>query len=185
MAAILNRQLTASITYHDFLHGFWAGRDTGTATLEANLLQQIEALREEVLYMIFLDLNKTFDALDRSRCLEILEGYGVGPRSCRLLRTYWRRLSMVDRSGGYYGEAFKGARGVTQGDPLSPTIFNVVVDSVVSHWVTMAMAEADKQGERGDEGRHQNSPFYADDGMVASSDPSWIQWAFDTLVSLF
>ena len=33
---------------------------------------------------------------------------------------------MVARAGGYYGEAFKGARGVTQGDPLSPTIFNVV-----------------------------------------------------------
>ena len=44
---------------------------------------------------------------------------------------------MVARAGGYYGETFKGYRGVTQGDPLSPTIFNVVVDAVVSHWVTV------------------------------------------------
>ena len=48
---------------------------------------------------------------------------------------------MVTRAGGYYGEAFKGARGVTQGDPLSPTIFNVVVDAVVRHWVTLVMAQ--------------------------------------------
>ena len=40
---------------------------------------------------------------------------------------------MVARAGGYYGEAFKGYRGVTQGDPLSPTIFNVVVYAVVRH----------------------------------------------------
>ena len=81
--------------------------------------------------MIFLDLTKAYVALDRSRCLEILEGYSVGPSSRRLLTTYWRSLTMVARVGGYYGEAFKGARGVTQGDPLSPTIFNVVVDTVV------------------------------------------------------
>ena len=46
---------------------------------------------------------------------------------------------MVERAGVYYGTGFKGARGVTQGDPLSPTIFNVVVDTVVSHWVTLAV----------------------------------------------
>ena len=72
-----------------------------------------------------------------------------------------------------------------EGDPLSPTIFNVVVDAVVRHWVTLAMEEADKQGERGREGRHQASLFYADDGMVALSDPRWLQWAFSMLVGLF
>ena len=103
VAEILNRWLAASITYHDFLHGFWAGRGTGTATLEAKLLQQLVALREEVLYMIFLDLHRAYDALDRSRCLVILEGYGVGPRSCRLLWTYWGRLTVVARAGGTTG----------------------------------------------------------------------------------
>ena len=32
VAVILNCRLTASITYHDFLHVFWAGRGTGTDT---------------------------------------------------------------------------------------------------------------------------------------------------------
>ena len=48
VSAILNRRLTASITYHDFLHGFRAGRGTDTATLEAKLLQQLAALRVAV-----------------------------------------------------------------------------------------------------------------------------------------
>ena len=39
----------------------------------------LAALREEILYRIFLDLHKAYHALDRSRCLEILGGYGVGP----------------------------------------------------------------------------------------------------------
>ena len=45
VAEILNCQLIASITFHDFLHGFRAGRGTGTATLEAKLLQHLAALR--------------------------------------------------------------------------------------------------------------------------------------------
>ena len=74
---------------------------------------------------------------------------------------------------------------MTQGDPLSPTILNVVVDAVVRHWSTIAVTEAETRGEWGREGRHKASLFYADDGMLASSDPQWIQWAFSQLVGLF
>ena len=135
--------------------------------------------------MIFLDMHKAYESLDRSRCVEILEGYEVGPRAWRILQAYWEKTTMVARAVGYYGEAFKGAPGVTQGDPLSPTIFNVVVDAVVRHWVTMLLEEAEKRGERRKEGRHQAALFYADNSMVASPDPCWLQWAFNALVSLF
>ena len=74
---------------------------------------------------------------------------------------------------------------MTQGDPLSLTIFNVVVDAVVRHWVTLAVTEAKTRGEQGREGRHQAALFYADDGMIASSDTQWLQWAFTQLVGLF
>ena len=71
---------------------------------------------------------------------------------------------------------------MTQGDPLSPTIFNVVVDAVVRHWAAMALAEAEKKRERGNEGRHQAALFYAYNGMVAFSDPRWLHWDFDTQI---
>ena len=56
---------------------------------------------------------------------------------------------MVARAGGYYGTYSKGGRGVTQVNPLSPTIFNVVVDAVVYHWVTGVITDAEEQGELG------------------------------------
>ena len=89
------------------------------------------------------------------------------------------KMTMVARTGGYYGDAFKGARGVTQVDPLSPTIFNVVVDVVVRHWFTMVLDDAEKRGERGEEVMHQAPLFYADDVMVALSDPHWLQGALN------
>ena len=74
---------------------------------------------------------------------------------------------------------------MTQVDPLSPTIFNVVVDAVVRHWVNGVMEEAEARGETGQEGRHQAALFYADNGMVVLSEPAWLQGAFTALVGLF
>ena len=74
---------------------------------------------------------------------------------------------------------------MTQGDPLPPTIFNVMVDTVVRHWVTGVIADAEERGELGKEGRHQAALFYAYDAMVASSNHQWLQGAFNTLVGMF
>ena len=61
---------------------------------------------------------------------------------------------MVARAGGCYRVAFKGDPGVTQVDPLSPTIFNVVLDVLVRHWVELVVEDAEERGKRGKEGTH-------------------------------
>ena len=81
VTVILNHRLTASFNFHKFLHSLRAGRGTGTSTLEAKLIHQSAAMREEVLYVIFLDLHKAYETLDRDRLLVIIEGYGVGPQA--------------------------------------------------------------------------------------------------------
>ena len=64
-------------------------------------------MREEVLYVIFLNLTKAYDALDSARSLEILKGYGLVVIVRRMLREYWDRTTMVARAGCYYGKGFK------------------------------------------------------------------------------
>ena len=81
VVVILKRSLVENITLHDVLHGFWVACGTRTASLKAKLLQQLKSMRYEVLYAIFLNLTKAYDALERNRCLGILEGCGVGPRA--------------------------------------------------------------------------------------------------------
>ena len=75
---------------------------------------------------------------------------------------------MVARSGRCYGDPFTGTRGVTQGDLLPPTIFNMMVDAVIFHWDTVVAGEA-----RGPEGFGKavwnfSALFYVDDGHLSS-----------------
>ena len=52
---------------------------------------------------------------------------------------------MMAQAGGYYGSPFCGERGVTQGEPLYPKIFNVVLYAVVCHWGSLLVAEREEQ----------------------------------------
>ena len=100
------------------------------------------------------------------------------------LYNYFHTIHPLLVCGGYYGTALQVFQGVTQGHPLSPTIFNVVVGAVVRNWVEVMVEQLGGQDGRGQEGQHQSTIFYADDGMVASSEPVWMQKAFSTLLGL-
>ena len=65
ISGIINLRLSSSVHIYDVLHGFHAGRGTGTATLEAKLLQNIISMRETVIHSIFPDLHKAYNALYR------------------------------------------------------------------------------------------------------------------------
>ena len=57
------------------------------------------AVRREILYEVFIDLRKSYYALDRELCMEIFVVYEVGPQTERLLLHYCEHLTMMDRVG--------------------------------------------------------------------------------------
>ena len=63
--------------------------------------------------------------------MAILRGYGLGPKIERLLQRYWHGQKVVLKAGNFSRRPFNTERGVTQGDPISLIIFNIVVDVVV------------------------------------------------------
>ena len=82
---------------------------------------------------------------------------------------------MVVRAGGYYGPPLKLCRGVTQGYPLSPTLFNVVVNTVIHH---VAATEVGTN-VLGLSMWYLAVYLYAENGLVASTQLERLQRAFD------
>ena len=173
------------IELHDCLHGFRSGRGTGTATLEAKLAQQLAYVEQEPLFGVYIDLRKAYDAMDRDRCLLIVEAYGVGPNMLRLIKAFWDEATLVCRAMGRYGDPFQSERGVTQGGPVSPKIFNIMVDAIVREWIRQILGDDAAAEGYGDAIRLLLAIFYADDGYIASRSEQQLQEALDILVDLF
>ena len=171
---------------HESLHGCRNKRGTGTAIIEAKLAQQLLYLELKPFYGVFLDLRKAFDVMGWERCILLLEGCGVGPRMIWMIHGYWHDAIIVCRAAGYYGQAFKAGRGVTQGGPLSAKLFNIVVDAVIWEWMRQLQQEGDYDGEQVAEFIATFfAIFYADDTYLASRDAGFLQHALTLLVNLF
>ena len=174
-----------TISFYDCLHGFLKGRGTGTATIEAKLAQQLASIKQEALYQTFIDLKKAYDAMDRERCLEILQGYGVDPLILRLIEKFWDLAILACRASGCYGKPFKAHRGVTHGGPFLTHILNVMVDAVVRGWLHTILGPDAARDRYGKEICTLMVIFYADDVLLASRDPVLFQQALDVIVGLF
>ena len=85
--------------------------------------------------------QKSFGTIYRGRCVQILRDHGVGQKALRLITTCWKEAVLVRQAGGSYGLAFKALRDVTQGGPLLPRIFNIMVDAVVREWLRQIMSD--------------------------------------------
>jgi hypothetical protein len=171
----MNRRLN-TLPVHEVLHGCRNrhGMGMGTAVLEAKLAQQLAHLKQEPFYRVFLDLKKAFNAMDRERCLLILEGYGMGLNMVRLICTFWRHATMVCYVSGNYGGLFCAGQGMTQGGPLSAKLYNILVDDVVREWLRQLHDGGIVDPEELDFLMAAFfAIFYVDDAYLAARDPDF------------
>jgi Reverse transcriptase (RNA-dependent DNA polymerase) len=102
--------------------------------------------------------------LDHTRTINLLRQYGVGNNTCRILQGIWNNDTMMPRQQNYYKQPFHAERGIRQGDIISPTIFNIVVDAVIQEWERQLPPQ-----------EHTILLFYPDDGLIATHDPIYTQ----------
>jgi Reverse transcriptase (RNA-dependent DNA polymerase) len=174
MSMIIHRRLTSTINLHESIHGFCTQRGTGTAITNIKLLMQSIQRDINPMYMIFLDMKKAYDSVDRERILQLLQQYGVGPNICNIIEQIWRNDKLIPKQNKFFGTPIFATRGVRQGEIMSPKLFNIMIDAVIRDYEERARID-----------NKTLIQFYADNGFIGSPDYVVAQYTLNVLGQSF
>ena len=86
-------------------------------------------------YGLVLDATKAFDRLNYCKLFRIFLNRNVSPLICRLLLYMYRNQNLRVRWGNTYSDNFSVRNGVKQGGVISPIIFCVYMDGLISRLI--------------------------------------------------
>ena len=126
--------------------------------------------------MLFIDFQKAFDSLEWDFLLSCLEAFNFGPDFICWVRTFHKNIQSCVINNGNTSDYFTLEYGVRQGDPLSPYLFILAVE-------TLAIAVRQNTAIKGISTGQEETKLlqYADDMTAVLSDIDSAQVLFELL----
>ena len=95
------------------------------------ILEQSAEFRT-ALQLVFIDYSTAFDSISRDSIWEALEQRNISPKLIRLIKAQYDGFKCKVLYNGQLSEVFHSVSGVRQGCLLSPMLFLIVLDDVMT-----------------------------------------------------
>src|SRR6218665_921721 len=95
------------------------------------MLTERSLKHKQEVYICFVDYEKAFDRVDWKNLINALRRMGVDWRERRLIGNLYLGQKVRIRIEGEYSEPELIGRGVRQGCPLSPLLFNIYIEELI------------------------------------------------------
>ena len=135
MARVLLDRLVSNFSESIFPEsqcGFRSGRGTFDMIFSARQLQEKCREQHMDLFMVFIDLVKAFDSVDRTGLWKLLLRLGCPVKIVNLIKAFHTGMMACVVEDGSKSEMFAVNNGVKQGCVLAPTLFSILFSVVLN-----------------------------------------------------
>ena len=83
------------------------------------------------MHVLFIDFKQAFDSVDRQKAIDILQELRIPNKLVRLIKMTIQNMEATVRIENLTSNPSSISSGLCQGVPLSATVFNLILDSVI------------------------------------------------------
>ena len=134
-----------------------AGRSTTEQIFNLRILCEKYLQHQQNLYHVFIDFRKAFERVWHAALWATMRKYNISANLVRTIEQLYDKATSAVQMNGSIGERFRTTVGVRQGCLLSPTLFNIFLERILSD----ALEEHDGKVSIG--GRNITNLRFADD----------------------
>ena len=164
---IMARRISNGIDLDRRQQAFIESDGCATNTTILDLLLRYQHLSSSSCYIASIDVAKAFDSVSHPTIMSTLRSYGIPTGLIRYINAVYTNSTTNIQTENWTSRPIKSSCGVKQGDPLSPIIFNMVIDRLLKSLPKEISAKVGTSSV--------NALAFADDLILCATTPLGLQ----------
>jgi hypothetical protein len=179
LSTMMNKRLTDYTKANNMINKAQIGFEISNRTSDhlltvKSLVNKYVSDKKGKLYVCFIDFRKAFDTVWHEGLFHKLEEANITGNFLNTLKDMYSKTECAVKLGNRTTQYFKCKKGVRQGDPLSPLLFNIFINGIFDR-----LAEGECDPVTLNEMDKVNALAYADDIVLLSTSKNGLQKALN------